>query len=1456
MDEEDAEAPSLQGTPKRNPLGLGSRFGRSADGRLECLPSVRLSSPPVMLRNASIDEDGDTLEEAGGALQGVSANACRRLTSVTFPDSISDTLLISGKQDTRRSKLKSIEDEQANEADLVAGRHTPPEKQSACGEGMRESGSDDSLFTSRNVSDSLSDFAVSDSLSDFTLEAAAHRGNLSLQLDIIEPSQVPLATRPSHASSSKMRANMDAAKPEKAKKHEPSEKEKHLLAQITELERLLASEKTRKRNEAKASRAPQMRQRLIVCSQWLPYQIAPGIDGEPPSIVDCDPHLSAYDSVRRLDVTWVGCPSVPVPPEQQAVLREQLEAKNCLPVFALPSTMEEAEGISSEVLWPLFHYIPLSMMDSDTELMNARWQGYKTLNADFAQVVLSVVKSTDLVWVHDYYLMLLPAMLREKQPKMKIGWFLHTPFPSSEIYVTLPLRKEILRGVLAANLIGFQIYDYVRHFMTACSRVLGTDVNVESTYILDALKSKVVTVDAFPAGIDCAKFEQMLESAELKDKVIELQRRFDGKKLLLGVDRMDYIKGIPHKLIALESFLQGNPQWAGRIQLVQIATPPRGDTSRYQKLRNKVHKLVGRINGRFGTLEHAPIHYLDQSVTTCEMCALCFLADLALITSLREGMSQVAFEFIACQQRNRSHGVLILSEFAGAAQTLGSGAILVNPFNTDEVSHAIYEALHMPESEREDRQINMYEYVNKFTMQYWCDDFVTELLTQEQDHDLLPLASPVPLPKSEMLESFQRHSNRRLIVLGLLGTLITYHAFKSMQPLPDALWKDLLVIASDPRNTVVIVSGRERALLSQWIGDLPVWISAENGCYYRLGSRAAEWQCMIEGVDDSWISSIKPVVKYFEERTPNSVIETQEHSITWHYSDADDDFGEIQASDLQMHLEKVLGNQPVEVLVDSKMVQVRPYAVSKGAIVEAVVEACTGYSRETKSSEERKTDLTRGERESNISLAGDASSKAASEAASDEADEAEFEADQSALDFVLCIGTHSMRDEDIFTSLQKEASNELPWAEYLPDPESTWTCRVGQQPSQARYFLEDELAVAAILANLASRCQQAPPAEPLPVATSPGNPEQPADAAPLLSPLDDLEAIEAMTAGHQLAFFLDYDGTLTPIVDTPSEAVLTEEARAVVRDLAGNYPTAIVSGRARLTAQCLVQLDGVYYAGSHGFDIAGPLRSSATSGAGESDRQNEIFISSEQPPGAGRTMPSISYKVADSFRPALEEAKAKAEQSLSHINGVLVEDNTFSVSVHYRLVAEGADRDRVDKAMEELVAEMPMLRRTYGKMVYELRPSAEWDKGKAVEWLFEQFQKGSDEEVFPVYIGDDVTDEDAFRVMGELGGIGIVVSETATKDNTAACYALRNPAEVLNFLTHFANRTAPLLNQADDPNSDSGCTSDMPSPDKCPSSPDDPPLELAQGRRMYNELAVGRASTGARLLELTGNRTI
>lgn len=304
---------------------------------------------------------------------------------------------------------------------------------------------------------------------------------------------------------------------------------------------------------------------------------------------------------------------------------------------------------------------------------------------------------------------------------MQVGFFLHTPFPSSEIYRTLPVREELLRAVLRSDLIGFHTYDYARHFVSACTRILGlegTPAGVEDN-------GSLTRVAAFPIGIDPDRFTTALESPEVRANVAQLLNRYAGRKVMLGVDRLDMIKGIPQKLLAFEKFLEEHPEWRDKVLLVQIAVPSRTDVPEYQRLRSMVHEVVGRINGKYGTLTHVPIYHLDRQLSFDELVALYAITDVALVTSLRDGMNLVSYEYVACQRDNA--GVLILSEFAGAAQSLGAGAILVNPWNVNDLAHAIEYALTMNDAERRERHRQNYMHVTIHTAQTWADNFISEL---------------------------------------------------------------------------------------------------------------------------------------------------------------------------------------------------------------------------------------------------------------------------------------------------------------------------------------------------------------------------------------------------------------------------------------------------------------------------------------------------------------------------------------------------------------------------------------------------------------------------------------------------------------------------------------------------------------------------------------------------------
>lgn len=400
------------------------------------------------------------------------------------------------------------------------------------------------------------------------------------------------------------------------------------------------------------------------------------------------------------------------------------------------------------------------------------WLAYREANLLFAETVRKEVRSGDMVWVQDYHLMLLPMMLRSlieassehssttKQDmqdiksglamsesrqrdmasggsttdgrtgrgSVKIGFFLHTPFPSSEIYRILPVRKEILLGVLHCDLIGFHTYDYARHFLSSCARVLGLSTMPNGV----EFDGRYAHVGTFPIGINPQQFIDAMEKKEVQTRIKELETRFSGVKIIVGIDRLDYIKGVPQKLHALEAFLDEHPEMVGKVVLVQVAVPSRGDVEEYQNLRASVNELVGRINGRFGTVEFMPIHFMHKSIPFNEMCALYAVSDACLVSSTRDGMNLVAYEYISCQQKR--HGSLILSEFAGAAQSL-NGSIIVNPWNTDELANGIYQAMSMDEETRAVNHEKLFKYVTKYTAAFWGVSFVNELVKIKAKQD-------------------------------------------------------------------------------------------------------------------------------------------------------------------------------------------------------------------------------------------------------------------------------------------------------------------------------------------------------------------------------------------------------------------------------------------------------------------------------------------------------------------------------------------------------------------------------------------------------------------------------------------------------------------------------------------------------------------------------------------------
>ncbi|KAF6754527.1 alpha,alpha-trehalose-phosphate synthase t [Ephemerocybe angulata] len=489
---------------------------------------------------------------------------------------------------------------------------------------------------------------------------------------------------------------------------------------------------------------------LIVISNRLPVTISKDAQGEYHFKMSSGGLVSALSGFKKsLNFTWIGWPGFFIPHKDRPIVDRRLRDEySCQAVYLDDDVADRHyNGFSNSILWPLFHYHP-GEMNFDEE----NWLAYRQANMQFADAVRHHIKPGSMVWVQDYHLMLLPMLLRgmidgrdnlgeltldelskitegipfeltmasKRIPNVKIGYFLHTPFPSSEIYRILPVRREILLGVLYCDLIGFHTYDYARHFLSSCTRILNLPTMPNGV----EFEGRLAHVGTFPIGIEPSTFIDNLQKPGVIDRIAQLEQRFSGVKVIVGVDRLDYIKGVPQKLHALELFLTQHPEWIGKVVMVQLAVPSRQDVEEYQNLRSTVNELVGRINGRFGTVEFMPIHFMHKSLNFDELCALYAVSDVCLVTSTRDGMNLVSYEYIACQQARQ--GVMILSEFAGAAQSL-NGSIVVNPWDSQQVADAIHEAVTIDPATRAENHRKLFKYVNKYSAAFWGSSFIREM---------------------------------------------------------------------------------------------------------------------------------------------------------------------------------------------------------------------------------------------------------------------------------------------------------------------------------------------------------------------------------------------------------------------------------------------------------------------------------------------------------------------------------------------------------------------------------------------------------------------------------------------------------------------------------------------------------------------------------------------------------
>ncbi|KAI4313681.1 hypothetical protein L6164_026640 [Bauhinia variegata] len=791
------------------------------------------------------------------------------------------------------------------------------------------------------------------------------------------------------------------------------------------------------------------RDRIIIVANQLPIRAQRKPDGNRNWVFSWDENsllLQLKDGLGDddIDVIYVGCLKEEVHPnEQDEVSQILLETFRCVPTF-LPSDLYSRyyHGFCKQQLWPLFHYmLPLSP-DLGGRFNRSLWQAYVSVNKIFADRIMEVINpEDDYVWVHDYHLMVLPTFLRKRFNRVKLGFFLHSPFPSSEIYKTLPIREELLRALLNADLIGFHTFDYARHFLSCCSRMLGLSYESKRGYIGLEYYGRTVSIKILPVGIHMGQLRSVLSMPKTEEKVAELIRQFNdqGKTLLLGVDDMDIFKGISLKLLALEQLLIQNPEYQGRVVLVQIANPARGKGKDVKEVQAETKATVKRINETFGKPGYDPVILIEEPLKFYEKVAYYVVAECCLVTAVRDGMNLIPYEYVISRQANDrldkvmglasspKKSMLVVSEFIGCSPSL-SGAIRVNPWNIDAVADALDCALIMADSEKQLRHEKHYRYVSTHDVGYWARSFLQDLERTCSDHvrrrwwgigfglsfRVVALDPNFRKLLMEHIVSAYKRTTTRAILMDYDGTLMPQ---ASIDKSPSSKSIEILnSLCRDKNNMVFIVSARSRKTLAEWFSPCEnLGIAAEHGYFLRL-SRDEEWETCGPATDCSWKQIAEPVMKLYTETTDGSTIEDKETSLVWSYEDADPDFGSCQAKELLDHLESVLANEPVTVKSGQNIVEVKPQGVSKGLVAKRLLSTMKDKGMSP--------------------------------------------------DFVLCIGD-DRSDEDMFEVI----SSSMAGPSMAPRAE-VFACTVGKKPSKAKYYLDDTAEIVRLIHGLASVSEQ------------------------------------------------------------------------------------------------------------------------------------------------------------------------------------------------------------------------------------------------------------------------------------------------------------------------------------------------------------------------------------------------
>jgi len=668
--------------------------------------------------------------------------------------------------------------------------------------------------------------------------------------------------------------------------------------------------------------------KLVIISYELPIRLEPNSDESFLLTPKSHARTSGLEDFHKTHETvWFGRPGLnkgELSSSEREKHTEAYKEKNCYPVYLGKKEHERfLDGFSNRTIWPLFHYFTQNAIYRE-EL----WTAYVKVNRAYAKEVLPHLKAGDRIWIHDYHLMLLPTMIREQFPSVSIGFFMHIPFPSFEIFRLLPWRKEILEGLLGSDLVGFHNYDYERHFMSCVRRLLGYD----SVFNRIHLEERIVKVDFFPLGIDYKKFSVGGKKICLEKHAKGLTRELldqkltgKGKKIILSIDRLDYTKGITVRLKAFEYFLESYPEYHERVSLLFFVMPSRESMEQYKTLKKDMDELVGRINSSFGSLNWMPVWYFYRQLDFDERMELYCQSDIALITPIRDGMNLIAKEYLATRE-NRT-GILIISETAGASKELAE-ALIVNPNNRGEISESIYSALEMSPEDQINRNRELCERLSNHDVERWANDFFRSLNHVKEIQEI-KLARKFTSKMMQSLSSSYKKADKRILFLDYDGTLMGFNKDPQKVNPDENLYQILKRLSESRHNKLVIISGRDKETLGKWFPaqEWPIHIVAEHGVWSR--EPGTDWS-MIEQIEREWMDIIRPILEFYVHRTPRSFVETKNYSLVWHYRNTDPDLGNQRSWELKDELKALVTNLNLEIMDGDKVIEIKNSGINKG----------------------------------------------------------------------------------------------------------------------------------------------------------------------------------------------------------------------------------------------------------------------------------------------------------------------------------------------------------------------------------------------------------------------------------------------------------------------------------------------------------------------------------------------